>query len=474
MKKTGYSYSLQAIILALALMTSLASCLSDDLLKETEERGLMVLSLKGVQTRAAGDPLLTGDEEITKVRIFVFAGETLEVNRLFQTGEETFNNPFILDVITGNKDVYVVANESPILATELSSVTTKAGLFDVLSDEIAAPLALPLPMTGYVLNVPVIEQPDPAVRNEVQVTLTRVAAKISLQFKKASENDEVKITKISLLSNTGKTTLFPVPPATAVSPQSYWDFTTTLDNPLELLTALSPVNEIGDIYVYENITEGIKTNATQLEVEALFNDVITTYRVYINENIATPGTGTPGDPSSSSTTPGDHPYSIKRGYHYKLNGTIVNMGAYSSLLLDTEVLPWNLLQSTFNYEYVNAVFQVAPKPPVGSPVKITSPTANINLNFKIIAPVGRVWSVSLTNTADFVLIKDAATNAYTWGTIGGGSGSWPDIRIALRPGVTVSPGASTEVIVRVNGVEIDFDKSGTTGPGNRLVVIYQP
>lgn len=474
MKKTGYSYCLQAIVLALALMTSLASCLSDDLLKKTEERGLIVMTLKGAQTRAAGDPLFTGDEEITKVRIFIFTGETLEVNRLFQAGEDTFNNPFVLDVTTGNKDVYVVANESSTLATVLSSVTTKAGLFAVLADETADPLALPLPMTGNASNVPVIEQPDPAVRNEVQVTLTRVAAKISLQFKKADENDDVKITKISLLSNTGKTTLFPVPPATAVSPQSYWNFTTTLDNPLELLTVLSPVNEIGDIYVYENITEGIKTNATQLEVEALFNDVITTYRVYINENIATPGTGTPGDPGSSSTTPGDHPYSIKRGHHYKLNGTIGKLGDYSGLRLNTEVLPWNLLQSTFHYEKVNAVFQVAPKPPVGSPMKITSLTANINLNFKISAPVGGVWSASLTNINDFTLIKDATTNAYTWGVVSGGSGSWPDVRIAIRPGVTPIAGASTELVVRVNGVEIDFDKSGATGPGNRLRIIYQP
>ena len=472
MKKTGYSYSLQAIILALALMTSLASCLSDDLLKKTEERGLIIMSLNGVQTRAAGDPLFTGDEEITKVRIFIFTGETLEVNRLFRAGEDTFNNPFVLDVITGNKDVYVVANESSTLATALSSVTTKAGLFAVLADETTASLDLPLPMTGSASNVPVIEQSDPTVRNEIQVTLTRVAAKISLQFKKADENDEVKITKISLLSNTGKTTLFPVPPATAVSPQSYWDFTTTLNNPLELQTALSPVNEIGDIYVYENITEGVKTNATQLEVEALFNDVITTYRVYINENIATPGTGTPGDPNSSSTTPGDHPYSIKRGHHYKLNGTIGNLGEYSTLILNAEVLPWNLLQSTFHYEKVDAVFQVAPKPPIGSPMKITSPTANINLNFKITAPAGGVWSASLTNINDFTLIKDATTNAYTWGTITGGSGSWPDIRITTKPGAVA--GASTEVIVRVNGVEIDFDKSGATGPGNRLRIIYQP
>ena len=470
MKKTAYPFSLQAIVAITVLMALLTSCLSDDLTVD-EEPGIIVVSLDGVTTRAAGDPLFTGDEAIDKVRVFVFAGEYVEKNKFYASGNSDFVNPFVLEVATGNKEVYVVANESSALTPLLESITTKAGLMEILGDQISAPLTLPLLMTGKSVGVSVANIEDP-LRNNTSVTLTRVAAKISLQFKKADENDEVKITKISLLSNTGKTTLFPVPPATAVSPQSYWNFTTTLNNPLELQTALSPVNEIGDIYVYENITEGVKTNATQLEVEALFNDVITTYRVYINENIATPGTGTPGDPNSSSTTPGDHPYSIKRGHHYKLNGTIGNLGEYSTLILNAEVLPWNLLQSTFHYEKVDAVFQVAPKPPIGSPMKITSPTANINLNFKITAPAGGVWSASLTNINDFTLIKDATTNAYTWGTITGGSGSWPDIRITTKPGAVA--GASTEVIVRVNGVEIDFDKSGATGPGNRLRIIYQP
>lgn len=472
MKKTAYPFSLKAIVAITVLMALLTSCLSDDL-TVNEEPGVIVVSLDGVTTRAAGDPLFTGDQAIDKVRVFVFAGEYVEKNKFYASENSDFVNPFVLEVATGNKEVYVVANESNALTPVLESITTKAGLMEILGDQISAPLTLPLLMTGKSVGVSVANIEDP-LRNNTSVTLTRVAAKISLQFKKADENDNVKITKISLLSNTGKTTLFPVPPATAVSPQSYWNYSKPLNTPLELLTVPTPVNEIGDIYVYENITEGVKTKATQLEVEALFNDVITTYRVYINKNIATPGSGTPGGPSSSSTTPNDHPYSIKRGHHYKLDGTIVHLGAYSSLLLDTEVLPWNLLQSTFNYEKVNAVFQVAPKPPVGSPMKITSLTANINLNFKITAPAGGVWSASLTNTADFVLKKDATTNAYTWGVIGGGSGNWPDIRIAPRPGVNVSPGSSTEVIVRVNGVEIDFDKSGATGPGNRLRVVYQP
>ena len=454
--------------LLLLLLIGFNSCFSDINLEHSDD-ACIIASISNAKTR--GGTITIDDEVLEKVRIIVFVPGNggVEKNVLYIKDTDNFQNPFsICGLVEGVKDIYLIANEPDGL--NLGSISNKSELFPKLAPAISAPIdaTKPLLMTGEATGQ------DLSVDNAISIALTRVAAKISLQFKKADENDEVKITKISLLSNTGKTTLFPVPPATAVSPQSYWNFTTTLNNPLELQTALSPVNEIGDIYVYENITEGVKTNATQLEVEALFNDVITTYRVYINENITAPGTGTPGEPGSSTVDGdgADHLYSIKRNHHYILNGTIVNLGEYSSLLLNTEVLPWNLLQSEFNYEKVDAVFQVAPKPPIGSPMKITSPTANINLNFKITAPAGGVWSASLTNINDFTLIKDATTNAYTWGTITGGSGSWPDIRITTKPGAVA--GASTEVIVRVNGVEIDFDKSGATGPGNRLRIIYQP
>lgn len=455
--------------LLLLLPIGFNACINDATL---DSDACIVTSIANAKTR--GGTMFVGDEAVEKVRIFVFvpAHGGVEKNVLYIKDTDEFQNPFsICGLVKGVKDIYLIANEPEGL--DLDNITNKSELLAKLAPEISAPLdgTKPLLMTGEATGK------DLSANSAITVELVRVAAKISLNFKKADENDEVKITKISLLSNTGKTTLFPVPPATAViSPQQYWPVSYTLATPLELSTILTPVAEIRDIYLYENLTNGDKTNATQLEVEALFDDVITTYRVYMNEVITAPGNGTPGDPNSSEVDPDadQHLYSIKRNHHYILNGTIVNLGEYSSLLLNTEVLPWNLLQSTFNYEKVDAVFLVAPKPTPGEPKKITAPTSNINLNFKISAPVGGVWSVSLTNIADFVLIKDASSNAYTWGTITGGSGSWPDIRIALRPGATVSPGASTEVIVRVNGVEIDFDKSGTTGPGNRLKVIYQP
>ncbi len=154
MKKNNYSYCLQVIIAITVLMASLSSCLSDDLTRE-EEPGIIVVSLNGMISRAAGDPINTGDEEIKKVRIFVFVGEVLEKNELFTEGSGNFNNPFVLEVITGTKEVYVVANESATLKPALETTTTKTGLMAVLADQISAPLTLPLLMTGSTVGVAV-------------------------------------------------------------------------------------------------------------------------------------------------------------------------------------------------------------------------------------------------------------------------------------------------------------------------------
>lgn len=461
-RKIIYSSLFAGLLLLLSI--GLNSCIMDT---DLEDCACVVTSISNVKTRAGG--LVTSDDAtIKKVRVFVFLpGGELEKSVLYQEGDPEFTNPFqICELVKGIKDVYIVANETASL--NLGAIANKTELLAKLATEITAPIdgTQPLLMTGQALNQ------DLTTTTSITIPLTRVAAKISLQFKKQNATDDVKITKVSLLSNTGKTPLWEG--QVTITGQTYWNYSKTLETPLELLTALNPVSDIGEIYVYENLAGSAdKDHATQLEVEALFNNIPTKYRVYINENIPSPGSGTPGDPGSSETTPGDHLYTIKRGHHYKLEGTIAKLGEFSSLLLNTEVLPWNLLQSTFNYEKVNADFQVSPKPPVGSPRKITSLTSNINLLFKIEAPVGAVWSASLTNTAEFMLKKDPTNNIVTSGIVTG-SGPWPYIVIGIRDGVIPAAGASTEVVVRVNGYEIDFDKSGATGPGNRLVIVYQP
>ena len=459
MKKTRYLLKLLSVLVIMALITLLTSCLQDDLVQQDEgERGLIIMSLSG-DTRAAGNALFLDDEKIERVRFFVFVNGVLEKNSLFTSGEATFTNPFVLDVATGTKDIYVVANETTSLTPSLQAITNQATLFSLLADEITGALSLPLVMTGSTLNVSVTE-PDPG-HNEAQVTLTRIAAKVSLQFKKGDMvTEDVEIIKVSLLSNTGKTTLFPTPLSTAtVAPQSYWDFTKTL-TPWVLTSTLSSNSKLGDIYLYENSTGGDKAYATRLEIEALYNNVETTYRVYLNENVNS--APNPGDANSSETNPSDHLYSLRRGHHYRVNGTIVSMGEFDGLIHSTNVLPWEKLASEVLFE---RVFEISPYPTTTNRTyTVANPTDLVTFTFKLFNPIGATWVAQLSNPLDF-----------EFSTLGGAvsaGGLRTDYTISIKPrNAQSTEEKNTEFYITVGGVEIPLLQSSVlVGTGNRIEI----
>ena len=462
MKKTKYLFNILYIMLITTLIVSFNSCLSDDLVQQEEEKGLIIMNLNG-STRAAGDALFLDDEVIERVRFLVFVNGVLEKNSLFTAGESNFTNPFVMTVATGTKDIYVVANETTTLSSLLQGVTSKATLFSLLADEISESPSLPLVMTGSALNVSVVEQVEPA-RNEAQVTLTRVATKVSLQLKKGDLVDkDVQITKVSLLSNVGKATLFPTAPSTAsVAPQSYWNFTKTL-TPWVLNSTFSANAELGNIYLYENNTGGDKTNATQLEIEALYNNIPTTYRVYLNENVNS--APNPGDANSSETTPSDHLYSLKRGHHYRVNGTIVSMGEFDGLIHATNVLPWELLQSEVLYE---RVFTISPHPTVTNHIyTVINATDLVTYSFKLEHPIGATWVAQLSNPVDFEFSNQGG--AVSMGDVG------TEYSISIKPrNAQGTTERNTEFYITVNGAEIPLlQGSMHIAEGNR-VVIKQP
>ena len=399
MKYKKHTYFRQVITIITLCLTVLMSCFHDDALEMCEEKGLIIVNLAtgGLNTRAADDQLFNGDEAITKVRVFVFVGDLLEVNELFSIGEEKFNNPFILEVATGTKDIYVVANETSGLTTKLSSVLTKSELLDIIAETISDPLSLPLVMTGSQTGVTVDEVEDPN-RNTADVILTRVAAKISLMFKKDTDAD-VSITKVSLLNNAGATTIWNK--GVLNDGVDNWLWNHNLSTPLALQAVASGIEGQESIYLYENLTNGDKEIATQLEVEALYNGVATKYRVYINENITLPGSGVAGDPSSSVTDPSEHLYSLKRNYHYQLNGTIIDIGEFDGLTLTTNVLPWDVLQSSISFE---RIFTISPTPTLANHAYTVDGNGVVKFTFKLTSPIDASWVANLTDITNFELV----------------------------------------------------------------------
>lgn len=330
-KRRNIQYILTAIITMLLLSTT--GCIFDIPENDEQGEGIILLSLKNGEMQTRGGDLFSGDALVTKARVIVFAGSVVEYNHLYMSGDADFNNPIRITVATGTKMVYVIANEtSAAMTSALEAVNSIAALEALMADNITAGLTSPIVMMGKKqvdLNTPGLKQES--------VTLIRAAAKINIKLKKDCI-EEVIISKISLLSNTGKTPLWEG--GATVSGQTYWNYSNTLTTPQTLTTsdwdALT-------LYVYENLgnSETNKTKATQLELEGTFDGVFATYRVYINEDVSG---GTDGDPSSSTvdTPPAAHYYNIKRNHEYQLTGTIKRIGEHSVLYIKAKILPWTV------------------------------------------------------------------------------------------------------------------------------------
>lgn len=341
MKKAGkIKYVLTAMMLMLLL--SVPGCISEDCPECYEaETGTLVLSLKsrGAATRA--NDLFSGDEVISKVRIIVFTGDAVEHNQLYESGQDAFDNPITVVLATGTKSLYVVANEADDISDDLEDVGSAAELTSLMANDISSALTPPLLMVGSEDGLDLVA----GVNNET-ITLTRAAAKINIQLKKGVDED-VTISRISLLNNTTKTTLWEDVGVTFT--QGYWDY----NGGVSLTLSKTEWSAAHTIYVYENLRDDEDNidNATQLEIEGTFNGLPATYRVYVNEDVTSDEDSTPGDPDSSVTTPKDHFYNIKRNHVYNITGTISGLGHFDGITIYTKVDDWEGVEKDYFVGY---------------------------------------------------------------------------------------------------------------------------
>lgn len=458
MKKTGrIKYVLTAMMLMLLL--SVPGCISEDCPECYEaETGTLVLSLKsrGATPRAGSPYTSTEDDRIDKARVIVFVGNVVEHNQVYTPGDLGPEEGAIrITLATGTKTVYVVANEHTSMTTGLEGVTSATGLEQMMANEISSQLQLPLLMVGKEDNLELVE----GVVKTTTVTLTRAAAKINIQLKKGVAED-VTISKISLLSNTGKTPLWEGGVTIAESDQTWWNHSTTFGD-YELNNNFW--NAV-TVYVYENLgnSSGNKSKATQLEVEALYGSVPTTYRVYINENVSVT-TPDPGDPTSSVVgTPADHLYNIKRNHEYQLTGTISGIGEFDGLMLETNVLPWNLLTAEWEFD---REYTIAPHPTAANKTFTVNNTGDkVDFTFELINSMEGTWMAHLSNPVEFEF-------STTGGAVSSGQ-MGQEYTISVKPRMPQNDTErTTEFYITVDGVEVSLlSGSNQTGTGNRIVI----
>ncbi|KGL56810.1 major fimbrial subunit protein (FimA) [Porphyromonas sp. COT-052 OH4946] len=376
---------LPRLLLLLLFTMGAVACTKEDNPDQptSDDVATVKMSLDDVEIRN-GD-LYSGEDLIKKVRIFVFREGlnglwALDNQKLFISGQSDFQNPFAISAHAGPRHIYVIANEPDALTTKLNKILFKKELDDIQAPDVNGPIVQPFTMTGMV-----IATLNPQNTVEANVSLNRIAAKITLDIKQVTPGSNViKITNVQILRNAKNSRLLE---GSTSKPTGYWNWMNVYDVPLTNNgSAQSIIPAAAPLYVYENIGSAADSTgrATQLVVDALYNGIKTRYYAYVNDQ----------------TTTADHHYAIHRNHHYKLDGTITKIGEFSSLLLTTTVLPWTV--ENLDHGFLVPYFAlIQPENILELPQNNVTISNPLTIQIKIKGTDGSQWHATLDNGLEF-------------------------------------------------------------------------
>lgn len=363
------------LALSALLLTVLSGCQRSEL-KETLEPATVQLSIPSMTLRSG--ELLVEDLPVQTIRILVFnqAGGALDVQKSFSNPTD-LSDWLRVEAHEGAKEIYVIANESPVMSIALNKVVFKQDLLRIaIPDEDPSSVTKPKPIVMIGQGTATLFK-DQNVKAEINLTKTR--AKITLNLlQKTKADDQVIIRSVSI-SRLPKTSML-------LTPASYHLGETWIYSKAEKVTLVNNATTtyIPDktLYTYESLDSDTTGHAPILTVEALYNGVPTTYTAYVNDK----------------TSNADHHYALHRNHHYQLTGTITKIGVHNALLLKTEVLPWDVETSEKKLE-VPKIVSLSPDPTATYYVTDTE-AAEFKVKISSSSDPSK-WRATLTNALDF-------------------------------------------------------------------------
>ena len=365
------------LALSALLLTVLSGCQRSEL-RETLEPATVQLSIPTMTLR--GGQLLIEDLPVQTIRILVFnkAGGALDAQQSFSTPTD-LSDWLRVKAHEGEKDIYVIANESPAMSDALNKIVFKQDLLGIAipeTDPSSATESKPIVMIGQGTATLTKEQ-----TTKTEIALIRSRAKITLDLKQKTPADDQIIIRSVSISRLPKTSML-------LTPASYHLGETWIYNlPKEVTLvnkATTPTSYIPDktLYTYESLDSDTAGHAPILTIEALYNGVPTTYTAYVND----------------ATSDSDHHYALHRNCHYQLTGTITKIGVHNALLLKTEVLPWDVETSEKKLE-VPKIVSLSPDPTATYYVTDTE-VAEFKVKISSSSDPSK-WRATLTNALDF-------------------------------------------------------------------------
>ena len=367
------------LALSALFLTALSGCKRSDL-RETLEPATVQLSIPTMTLR--GEQLFVEEDlPVQTIRILVFnqTGGALDVQQSFTTPTD-LSNWLRVEAHEGEKDIYVIANESPAMSDALNKIVFKQDLLrmaipDVDSNGTSA---------DRIVLVGKSESTITLTKNQTtrtEVALIRSRAKITLDLNlETKAGDDIIIYSASIDRLPQTSMLF--------TPDPYrlgdtWIYTKE-ERVVPRNHETTPYILDKTLYTYENIGSAKDTvdRAPRLVIEALYNGVPTTYTAYIND----------------ATSDADHHYALHRNCHYQLTGTITKIGEHNALVLTTKVMPWDVEESEKKLE-IPKIVSIKPTPKETYYVTDTE-VAEFKVKISSSSDPSK-WRATLTNALDF-------------------------------------------------------------------------
>ncbi len=364
------------LALSALLLTVLSGCQRSEL-RETLEPATVQLSIPSMTLR--GGQLLVEDLPVQTIRILVFnkAGGALDAQQSFSTPTD-LSDWLRVKAHEGEKDIYVIANESPAMSDALNKIVFKQDLLRMAipeTDPSSVTDPKPILMIGQGTATLLTNQ---NVKAEIDLVKTR--AKITLDLKQETKANDQIIIRSVLISRLPKSSML-------LTPNPYSLGATWIYSKAEKVTLVNnaeATSYIADktLYTYESLDSDTAGHAPILTIEALYNGVPTTYTAYVNDK----------------TSNANHHYALQRNHHYQLTGTITKIGVHNALLLKTEVLPWDVETSEKKLE-VPKIVSLSPDPTATYYVTDTE-AAEFKVKISSSSDPSK-WRATLTNALDF-------------------------------------------------------------------------
>ena len=364
------------LALSALLLTVLSGCQRSEL-RETLEPATVQLSIPTMTLR--GEQLLVEDLPVQTIRILVFnqTGGALDAQKSFSTPTD-LSDWLRVKAHEGEKEIYVIANESPAMSDALNKIVFKRDLLGMAipeTDPSSATESKPMLLIGQGTATLTKEQ-----TTKTEIALIRSRAKITLDLKQETATDDEIIIRSVSISRLPKTSMLLTPNPYSLG--ATWIYSkaeeATLVNNAEATSYIADKT----LYTYESLDSDTAGHAPILTIEALYNGVPTTYTAYVND----------------ATSNANHHYALQRNCHYQLTGTITKIGAHNALLLKTEVLPWDVETSEKKLE-VPKIVSLSPDPTATYYVTDTE-AAEFKVKISSSSDPSK-WRATLTNALDF-------------------------------------------------------------------------